>query len=83
MVQTANGDEHHPGRAVVYGWKSGMGGSGAEGGIVSDGVAQVLDDWAVPFSFRARSGVGESVLFVARSLSDIAENDRFGGMKTY
>jgi len=41
MAQKANGDEHHPGRAVVYGWKSGMGGSGAEGGIVSEGVAQV------------------------------------------
>ena len=38
---------------------------GAEGGIVSEGVAQVLDDWAIPFSSRTRSAVGESVLFVA------------------
>ena len=42
-----------------------MGGSGAEGGIVSEGVAQVLDDWAILFSSRTRSAVGESVLFVA------------------
>lgn len=39
---------------------------GAEGGIVSEGVAQVFDDWAIPFSSRTSGGVGESVLFVAR-----------------
>ena len=30
------------------------------------GVAQGLDDWAIPFSFRTRSAVGKSVLFVPR-----------------
>lgn len=39
---------------------------GAEGGIVSVGVAQVLDDWAIPFSSRSSGGDGELVLFVAR-----------------
>lgn len=29
------------------------------------GVAQVFDDWAIPFFFRASSGVGELVLFAA------------------
>lgn len=42
-----------------------MNGVGAEGGIVSEGVAQVIDDWAIPFSFRTSGGVGEYVLFVA------------------
>ena len=30
------------------------------------GVAQALDDWAIPFSFRTSGAVGELVLFVAR-----------------
>ena len=30
------------------------------------GVAQVLDDWAIPFSFRTSRVVGESAQFVAR-----------------
>ena len=30
------------------------------------GVAQVVDDWAIPFSSRSSGGVGELVLFVAR-----------------
>lgn len=30
------------------------------------GVAQVLDDWAIPFSSRSSGGDGELVLFVAR-----------------
>ena len=38
---------------------------GAEGGIVSEGVAQVVDDWAIPSFFRDSGGVGEYVLFVA------------------
>lgn len=42
-----------------------MGVFGAEGGIVSVGVAQVLDDWAIPFSSRSSGGDGELVLFVA------------------
>ena len=33
---------------------------------MSEGVAQVVDDWAIPFSFRSSGGVGELVLFVAR-----------------
>ena len=28
------------------------------------GVAQVLDDWAIPFSFRTSGAVGKSVLFI-------------------
>lgn len=43
-----------------------LNGVGAEGGIVSEGVAQVVDDWAIPFSSRSSGGVGELVLFVAR-----------------
>ena len=42
-----------------------MGVVGAEGGIVSVGVAQVIDDWAIPFSSRSSGGDGELVLFVA------------------
>src|SRR5262245_55194 len=34
-------------------------------GISDRGVAQVLDDWAIPFSYRTNSVGGESVLFVA------------------
>lgn len=33
---------------------------------MSEGVAQVIDDWAIPFSSRTSGGVGELVLFVAR-----------------
>jgi len=47
---------------------------GAEGGIVSEGVAQVLDDWAIPSSlnsFHAFRHSCEFFLFVTfyRSLS--------------
>lgn len=31
---------------------------GAEAGIVLEGVAQVLDDWAIPSSSRTRSAAG-------------------------
>jgi hypothetical protein len=38
---------------------------GADGGIISEGVAQVIEGLGNPLSSRASRIVGESVLFVA------------------